>query len=189
MLYWQKVIRYKYMPTPKEILAPAADKAVQTAEKAADTAANKIEVKAHVKSGKMKGRKVTVLLDADDLVKEQVGGFVNFVREHAIVGLAIGFIIGQQAQGAIKQLVDSFITPLLELVIGGSLKTTSFFIGKSEFKYGLFIYVLINLIFVLLTIYALIKFLKLDKLDKPKEKTSEKVAEKPADKTEKATKK
>jgi large-conductance mechanosensitive channel len=131
----------------------------------------KLEVKAHIKSGKMRGRKVTVLLDADDLVKEQVGGFVNFVREHAIVGLAVGFIIGQQAQGVIKQLVDSFMTPVLTLLFGNNLKALTFnaylFGHTATFTWGAMMYVLINLIFVLATIYILIKIFKLDKLDKP----------------------
>ena len=30
----------------------------------------------------------------DEVVRDQVNGFVGFIREHAIVGLAVGFIIG-----------------------------------------------------------------------------------------------
>lgn len=153
------------IPTPTD---PAAPK-------------EKVEVRGHVKSGKMKGRKVTVLLDADELMKEQVGGFVNFVREHAIVGLAIGFIIGQQAQGVIKQLVDSFITPVLELLLGGSLKNKVFTVAGVNFTWGLMLYSLMNLIFVLATIYILVKFLNLDKLDKP-QAPADKPAETPTDK-------
>lgn len=144
---------------------------------------DKVEVKAQVKSGKMKGRKVTVLLDADDVVKDQVGGFVNFLREHAIVGLAVGFIIGQQAQGVVKQLVDSFITPALVLIFGSSFKNQSITIGEAKFTWGLMLYALINLLFVLATIYALIKIFNLDKLDKPKEKAPEKAVEKAAENT------
>lgn len=142
------------IPTPKDPKVPG----------------EKVEMLAHVKSGKMKGRKVTVLLDADDIVREQVGGFVNFVREHAIVGLAIGFIIGTQAQTVIKQLVDSFITPLLGVLFGSSLKSQTFVLSGEKFTWGAMIYALINLLFVLAAIYALIKIFKLDKLDKPKDK-------------------
>jgi hypothetical protein len=64
-----------------------------------------IETKAQVKSGKMKGRTVTVLLEADDVVRDQFGDFIDFLRDHAIVGLAIGFVVGTQAQSVVKQLI------------------------------------------------------------------------------------
>ncbi len=138
----------------------------------------KVEVKAHIKSGPLAGKKVAVLLDADDLVKEQVGGFVNFLREHAIVGLAVGFVAGAQAQAVVKQLIESFISPSLALLLGGvALEDRKFhltFWGNGEdFSWGKMVAVLINLIFVLATIYILIKVLNLDKLDKPKDKAAD----------------
>ncbi len=123
------------------------------------------------------GRHVTVFMDADDAVRDQVGGFVTFVREHAVVGLAIGFIIGTQAQAVIKQLVDSFITPALTVLLGGALTKRAFVLGGEQFKWGAMVYALINLIFVLIAIYLLLKIFKLDKLDKPKDKPA------PADKS------
>jgi large-conductance mechanosensitive channel len=129
-----------------------------------------VELKAHLKSGKDKGRKVTVLLDADDVVRDQVSGFVNFIREHAIVGLAVGFIVGQQAQGVVKQLVNSFIDPTLQLLIGKTLANLSFTLHVGNhtgvYVWGAMVVVLLNLFFVLAVIYALIKIFKLDKLDK-----------------------
>ena len=45
-----------------------------------------------------KKRNITILLDEpQDYVREGVGGFVDFLREKAVVGLAVGFIIGQHA--------------------------------------------------------------------------------------------
>src|SRR5581483_8726146 len=63
-----------------------------------------------------------LLEDPDDIVREQFGGFVKFLRDHAVVGVAIGFIVGLQAQTLIKQLVDSFVTPLLTLLVGPDLQ-------------------------------------------------------------------
>lgn len=149
----------------------------------------KVEVRAQVKNGKMKGRNVTVLLDADDIVRDQVSGFLNFLRENAIVGLAIGFVVGQQAQGVIKQLITSFIDPSFQLIFGKKLSERTFTLhfGEhyAEFGWGGMVYVLLNLIFVLATIYILIKVLKLDKLDKPKDKP----ADKTTGKSKKAAKK
>lgn len=130
---------------------------------------DKVEMKAEVKSGKMKGRTVTVLLDADDAVKDQVNGFVDFLRERAVVGLAIGFVAGTQAQAVVKQLIDSFITPAFELIFGSSLKNQKFSIGDTNFGWGMMVYALINLFFVLAAIYILVKLFKLDKLDKQKD--------------------
>lgn len=118
--------------------------------------------------------KVTVLVgNTDDVVREQFGGFVNFLREYAVVGLAIGFIVGQQAQAVIKQLVASFIDPLISLVFNGTkLSTSTFHLhwgGRTEaFSWGAFVYTLIDFLFILAAIYAMIKLFKLDKFAKKK---------------------
>jgi len=142
-------------------------KYIQTPEGQPD----KVELKAEVRHGKMKGRKVTVWLDADDVVREQVGGFIDFIREHAIVGVAIGFVVGTQAQSVVKQLIDSFITPGIDLLIGGAsldkrLFHLSLFHNTQQFYWGKMILVLVNLLVVLATIYIIVKAFSLDKLDK-----------------------
>ena len=102
-----------------------------------------------------------------------VGGFVDFLREHAVVSLAIAFVIGLQSQTLVKQLVASFIDPLFKLLFGQALSLRTFTVdwhGRSaSFAWGAFAYGLLDFIFVLLAVYAIVKFLSLDKLDKPKE--------------------
>jgi large conductance mechanosensitive channel len=117
-------------------------------------------------------------IEPDDLVREQVGGFVHFLRDYAVVGLAVGFIIGQQAQFLIKQLIDSFVTPILNVLIGESVQSKSFTISSGdhsgEITWGKFIYVLFNFVFVMIFIYLVVKLFKFDKhkkhheLKKPK---------------------
>jgi large conductance mechanosensitive channel len=114
------------------------------------------------------------LFETDDLVKEQAAGFVNFLREHAIVGLAVGFIAGAQAQAVVKQLVTSFIDPIIKLLFGGVALadrkfTLTLFSNSAEFAWGAMVSALINLVFILATIYLLIKIFKLDRLDKKKD--------------------
>jgi len=104
-----------------------------------------------------------------------VSGFVGFLREHAVVGLAVGFAIATQAQALIKQLITSFIDPLYALLFNGdklSARTTAIhWHGRvQQFAWGAFVYTLIDFLFVLLAIYFIIKLFNLDKLDKPKEK-------------------
>ena len=114
---------------------------------------------------------VTVLLAPDDLVREHVGGFVNFIREHAVVGLAVGFVIGTQVQSVVKQLIASFIDPLTKLLIGNKLSTETVTIrwnGRdAAFGWGAFVYALIDFLVILGVIYLVVKMFKLDKLDKP----------------------
>jgi large-conductance mechanosensitive channel len=130
-----------------------------------------IKVVPHKHSRKQARRSsVQILLeDPDDLVREQVGGFVNFVREHAVVGVAIGFIVGLQAQTLIKQLVTSFVTPILTLLVGPDLQKKQWVVtggNPVSFAWGEFLYTLADFIVVLLFIYLVVKVLRLDKLDK-----------------------
>ena len=98
-----------------------------------------------------------------------VGGFVNFLREHAVVGLAIGFIIGVQAQGLVRSLVSSFIDPAFLLLFGQKLNQRTFTLEwhdrVASFSWGSFAYGLLNFLFVLAVIYAIVKILNLDKLE------------------------
>lgn len=103
-----------------------------------------------------------------------VTGFVQFLRDHAVVGLAIGFILGQQAQGLVKLLVGAFIDPAFKLLFGEALSArvvTLHWHGRSaDFTWGGFAYGLLNFIFVLAVIYAIVKILNLDKLEKTEAK-------------------
>jgi large conductance mechanosensitive channel len=104
---------------------------------------------------------------------EPVHGFVNFLREYSVVGLAVGFIIGLQAQTLMKQLVDSFITPLLNLMVGDvQSKQTMLSVGEktATFAWGKFIYSFVSFVFILLFIYLIVKLFKLDRFGKKKDK-------------------
>lgn len=104
-----------------------------------------------------------------------MGGFVNFIREQGVVGMAVGLAIGTAAGDTVKKLVTAFIDPLVQLVVGSQqgLQSASFTVEiagrRGEFLYGAFISSLITLIAVAFVIYAIVHFLKLDKLDKKKD--------------------
>jgi large-conductance mechanosensitive channel len=113
---------------------------------------------------------VTVLLEEpDELVREQLGGFIQFLRDHAVVGVAIGFIVGLQSQTLIKQLVTSFISPFITLLVGSDLEHKQWVVQGSPpitFPWGEFVYALVDFLVVLLFIYLVVKVFKLDRLDK-----------------------
>ena len=104
-----------------------------------------------------------------------MAGFINFIREQGVVGMAVGLAIGTAAGDTVKKLVTAFIDPLVQLVVGSQqgLQSASFTLEiagrKGEFLYGAFVSSLITLIAVAFVVYAIIHFLKLDKLDKKKD--------------------
>lgn len=100
-----------------------------------------------------------------------IGGFADFLREHTVVSLAVGFAIATQAQTVIKQLIASFIDPLYGLLFSQKLSDKAVvlhFRGRAQsFAWGSFVYTFIDFLFVLAAIYIIIKLLKLEKLEKP----------------------
>lgn len=97
-------------------------------------------------------------------------GFVNFIREQGVVGLAIGFILGGAVSKVVSALVVDIINPLLSFVLGaaGDLKMASFGIGSVQILYGDFLSVIIDFLIVALVVYFVFKALRIEKLDKLK---------------------
>lgn len=121
---------------------------------------------------------VAVLLDTDDVVREKVGGFADFLKEYAVVGLAVGFIVGQQANGVVKQLVTSFVDPFTKVWFGQGLstRTATLHHGTTPVKvpWGAFVFTLLEFFIVLIFIYILIKLFRLDKFKKIDKKETKK---------------
>lgn len=97
-------------------------------------------------------------------------GFVGFLRERAVIGLAVGFVVATQMQALAKQLIASFVDPLTKFVFSQKLSEQAFVVHRNgeavNFMWGKFVYELIYFLFVIFAIYVIIKFFKLDKLDK-----------------------
>jgi len=98
-------------------------------------------------------------------------GFINFIREQGVVGLAVGFILGGAVSKVVSAIVADLINPLLSLALGtvGNLTALSFQAGSAKILYGDFISVLVDFIVIALVVYFGVKLLGLDKLDKKKE--------------------
>jgi len=105
-----------------------------------------------------------------DIVKSKVAGFMGFIREQGVVGLAIGFILGGAVSKTVSSLVENIINPLVGLALGKvdlSEKMTT--IGSTSIKWGAFISTIVDFIIIAAVVYFGIKALGLDKLDKKKE--------------------
>ncbi len=104
-----------------------------------------------------------------------IGGFMTFIREQGVVGLAVGLAIGTAAGASVKVIVDNLINPTVALLTQGvDLSSLSWTVelgkGKAVFGWGAVLSSLITLIATAFVIYLVIHFAKLDKLDKKKEK-------------------
>ncbi len=101
---------------------------------------------------------------------------MDFVREQGVVGLAIGLAIGTQASLLVRDIVASIIDPIIGLIIGNpaglqaAVWNVVVFGRHATFTIGQLVYSLIVFMAVCLVIYIVVHTLKLDKLDKPKEK-------------------
>lgn len=103
-------------------------------------------------------------------------GFMEFIREQGVVGLATGFILGGAISKVIASLVTDIINPVLGVLLGavGSLDTAVINVWSGQILIGNFISVLINFIVIAIVVYFGVRGLGLDKLDKKKEKVEEK---------------
>jgi large-conductance mechanosensitive channel len=105
-------------------------------------------------------------------VTGSVSDFVNFLRERAIVGLAIGFVVGTQVQTLVKQFITSFVDPLFKLLIPGNQvlsdrKWVAHFAGRTaDFGWGALAYTLLDFFFIVLVIYIVVRVFSLERLDK-----------------------
>lgn len=114
--------------------------------------------------------------DPDDVLREQTNRFTDFLREYAVVGLAIGFILGQEANAVVRQFVASFVHPWLQIILGGNIATYKATVHRGEVPvdvpWGAFVYVFIEFLFVAVIIYIVFRMLRLDKLkERKKEET------------------
>lgn len=110
-----------------------------------------------------------------EVAKGQGGGFITFIRTQGVIGLAVGLAIGAAAGDTVKKLVEGFINPLVQFIVGSQAAlanaswTFSALGRNAEFKWGAFVSSLITLLATAFVIYLIIHWLKLDRLDKKKD--------------------
>ena len=102
--------------------------------------------------------------------------FIDFIRTQGVVGLAIGLAIGTAAGDTVKKLVEGFINPIVQFIVGTQEGLNSAvwrfeaFGRSADFAWGAFVSSFITLAVTALVIYLIVHFAKLDKLDKKKDK-------------------
>jgi large conductance mechanosensitive channel len=107
----------------------------------------------------------------------QVHGFMDFIREQGVIGLAVGLTIGTAVTVFVKSIVDNILNPVIGAFLpGGADLNTKYkclkMVGTTctnKLSYGIVLSNLINFLAIAAIIYFVVKGLKLDKLDKKKE--------------------
>jgi large conductance mechanosensitive channel len=107
-------------------------------------------------------------------VKGSVGGFLDFIRSQGVIGLAVGLAIGTAAGDTVKKLVEGFINPIVQFIVGSGDKLATatwhveLFGRTADFAWGAALSSAITLLATALVIYWIVNVFKLDKLDKKK---------------------
>lgn len=104
-------------------------------------------------------------------------GFVNFIREQGVVGLAVGLVLGGAVATVVKSLVDNVVMPPIGLLLGSAngIKGLSWTIGRADnqdvvLHYGSFLNDLLNFLVIALVVYIVVHSLGIDKkFDKKKD--------------------
>jgi large conductance mechanosensitive channel len=103
-------------------------------------------------------------------------GFMNFIREQGVVGLAVGLAIGSAAGASVKTIVDQLISPLVALLTQGvNLNSLKWVLHEKTathaevaIGWGAVVSSLITLLATALIVYLVIHLARLDRLDKKK---------------------
>jgi large conductance mechanosensitive channel len=100
-----------------------------------------------------------------------MNGFIDFIREQGVVGLAVGFILGGAVSKTVSALVEDLVNPIVGILLNrvGDLKDITVTIGGAVIKWGDLVSHFIDLIIIAAIVYYGVKGLGLNRLDKQKE--------------------
>lgn len=128
----------------------------------------------------IKAKAETAAVKMERLGTGPANGFINFIREKGVVGLAVGLALGTAATGLVLQIINAIVTPAISQLLGlfgvQNLRGLNYVATRAAdgtplitYGFGDLIDALIKFLAIALVIYFVVIGLKLDKLDKKKE--------------------
>jgi large conductance mechanosensitive channel len=88
------------------------------------------------------------------------GGFIAFLKEYGIIGLAIAVIIGAAVSKLVSALVADIIMPIVAFFIpGGNWREAVLMIGPVVLKIGSFVGAVLDFTIIAFVIYLIAKWL------------------------------
>lgn len=114
-------------------------------------------------------------------VQNQVRGFMYFVRQQGVVGLAVGLMLGTAVKSFVDSIVLNIVNPLIGFLIGdvdlndkiiclGTKTDPITGVCTNSLSYGKVLTNLISFISVAAIVYFFVRGLKLDRIDLPESK-------------------
>lgn len=101
--------------------------------------------------------------------------FKEFAMKGSVIDLAVGVVIGAAFGKIVDSLVNDIIMPIVGILIGGyDFSKLSYKIGEAEIKYGNFIQILLDFLFIAFVLFMVIK--TMNKLKREKVKNDNKKA-------------
>jgi large conductance mechanosensitive channel len=103
---------------------------------------------------------------------KHTSGFADFIRNKGVVGLAIGLAVGTVASGTVKTIVEGFVNPAVQFLIGTHrhLELQVWHVDlwgrTADFQWGASLSSLITLVATIFVIYVIFRVAKLDQLEK-----------------------
>ena len=84
--------------------------------------------------------------------------FMDFLKKHQVVGLAVAFIMGGAASKLVTALVSDIIMPFIAVLVpGGDWRKTEFLLGPVKLLLGDFAGALIDFMIVAFVIFMIVK--------------------------------
>src|SRR5882762_10583633 len=95
-------------------------------------------------------------------------GFVDFIREQGVVGLAVGLILGLASKSVVDSLVANVVNPIVGVILGGNnlvnkyacIQSDSLGVCTSKIGYGKLLSDLISFVIIAAIVYFVVKGLK-----------------------------
>jgi len=106
-------------------------------------------------------------------MSKMMRGFLDFVREQGVVGIAVGIAIGLQAASVVDAIVKGFISPLVAIILQGTdlsgIKST-IEVGNTttDFMWGEILQAAITLLATAFVVYFIVDKAGLTRMDKRK---------------------
>ncbi|MFA5092716.1 MAG: MscL family protein [Candidatus Omnitrophota bacterium] len=86
--------------------------------------------------------------------------FIKFIRSYAVVGVAVGIVMGQAVAKLITMIVEGLVMPVLEVILpGNKWQEAVLHVWKINFKIGLIIAAFIDFLTISLVIFFLVKYI------------------------------
>ena len=102
-------------------------------------------------------------------------GFIDFIREQGVVGLAVGLVLGVASKSVIDSLVNNIFNPIIGVLTGGENLASRYLCLKTadgacvaKLGWGHLLSDMLSFVIVAAVVYFSVKSLKLDRLDKKK---------------------